>query len=140
MLQRFLPMMSSLFRTQKSEGIEKEMCWHHLGVTNPSIPAGSELGASQRSNRVSAERRTLFVFDFDCTLTSIHMLVLGIMLIPLTFTDFGILCRYYSLAKDEGLRQLRDDPTRFYMNIFGGADGVERLRELFSNLASGRKT
>uniref|UniRef100_A0A7S4M1R4 Calcineurin-like phosphoesterase domain-containing protein n=1 Tax=Prymnesium polylepis TaxID=72548 RepID=A0A7S4M1R4_9EUKA len=69
------------------------------------VPTAGSLGPATSS---------LIVFDFDCTLTSEHM--------------------FRTLRSAEGVKRLAEDPARFYSEVFGGPERLERLRTFLQAL------
>mmetsp|Transcript_15710 Transcript_15710/g.47865 ORF Transcript_15710/g.47865 Transcript_15710/m.47865 type:complete len:181 (-) Transcript_15710:2436-2978(-) len=58
--------------------------------------------------------KTLFVFDFDCTITSVHL--------------------YHTLNTEEGREQLEADADTFYTMIFGGEERINWLRNFLNGM------
>ena len=64
--------------------------------------------------------QTLVVFDFDCTLTAVHL--------------------FEALRSRDGKRELMRDPAAFYQRIFGGAQRIAALQRFLGALSAAGHT
>eukprot|EP00300_Choanocystis_sp_HF-7_P007537 c15346_g1_i1.p1 GENE.c15346_g1_i1~~c15346_g1_i1.p1 ORF type:complete len:163 (+),score=18.38 c15346_g1_i1:43-531(+) len=81
-----------------------------------SSPGGFGVWRSNGSPRPQAHpSSTLIVFDFDCTLSAVHM--------------------WHTLRDEDQQQSLLQDPTKFYTMIFGGAKRLEAVREMLRQLS-----
>lgn len=74
-----------------------------VGLTAPT-----DVGSDAEPGAVAGPRRTLLVFDFDCTLSSVHL--------------------FHYLRSPVGQRELKQDADGFYTRIFGGAERIAALQ------------
>eukprot|EP00941_MAST-03F_sp_MAST-3F-sp1_P006057 g6057.t1 len=58
--------------------------------------------------------KTLVVFDFDCTLSAVHL--------------------FHTLRRPDGQQSYLSDPSAFFLKIWGGLERIESLQRMFRNL------